>query len=74
MGYNGVVAEDIVNFNLRLPRDIHEQLKVVAEEADRSIHGQILACLRSCVTAHRQASRTADTRAPYTPEADKTEH
>ncbi|WP_405646999.1 Arc family DNA-binding protein [Streptomyces sp. NBC_00019] len=43
--YNGCM----VNFNLRLPDDLHEAIKAAAEREGRSRHGQILWYLRRAV-------------------------
>ena len=37
---------DVIRFALRLPSDLHEQLKKLAEREDRSLHGQIIFMLR----------------------------
>ncbi len=37
---------DVLRFVLRLPPDLHEQLKELADREGRSLHGQILYMLR----------------------------
>lgn len=37
---------EIVRFVLRLPPDLHAQLKALAEREDRSLHAQILHLLK----------------------------
>lgn len=43
------VDVDIAGFVLRLPPDLHEKLKALAEREDRSIHAQILHILRKAL-------------------------
>ncbi len=40
---------DVLRFVLRLPPDLHGQLKELADREGRSLHGQILYMLRECV-------------------------
>lgn len=40
---------EIVRFVLRLPSDIHAELKAWAEREDRSLHAQILHVLRRAI-------------------------
>ena len=48
-----VVVSDIVRFVLRLPTDLHEDLKRWAEEEDRSLHGLLIWIIRRAVRARR---------------------
>jgi plasmid stability protein len=41
----------MVNFNIRLPDDLHAKLKVAAERDRRSIHAEILWLLEHAVNA-----------------------
>jgi hypothetical protein len=43
------MGEKIVRFVLRLPPDLHEKLKELAEREDRSLHGQIIHLLRQAI-------------------------
>lgn len=47
--------------NLRLPADLHEALKRIAEEEDRSMHSLIVHTLRRLVN-ERTTERPSDSR------------
>ncbi|KND31422.1 hypothetical protein IQ63_26620 [Streptomyces acidiscabies] len=55
----------MVNFNLRLPDDLHAAIKAAAEHDGRSAHGQMLWYLRQAVTASGTPDRPGDD--PATP-------
>lgn len=42
-------AADIARISLRLPRDVHGRLVQIATAEDRSLHAQIIWCLRQCI-------------------------
>lgn len=50
-----VIESIIVRFVLRIPNDLHQELKSWAEEDQRSLHGQILWLLRRALKEWRQA-------------------
>lgn len=45
--YAEVMADDIVYFQLRLPRDLHERTKALAARDDRSLHWEALRIYRA---------------------------
>lgn len=42
---------EFLRFALRIPLDLHEKLKRLAEKENRSLHGQIIYLLRKAVEA-----------------------
>jgi hypothetical protein len=53
---------DTVKLQVRLPRDLHEQLQMLSEEEQRSLNGQIVYLLRRAVeqsAAERQVKIAA---------------
>jgi len=51
---------DVANekkFTLRIPDDLHEQLKLIADQDMRSLHSQILVILREGVEARTPEQR-----------------
>jgi hypothetical protein len=44
---------NFVGIGLRLPPELHTELKAIAEEEQRSLHGQILVLLRQGVARYR---------------------
>jgi len=48
-----LVMRDVVRFLLRLPPDLHDQLKAWAEEEERSLHAQIIYALRRALREWR---------------------
>jgi hypothetical protein len=49
----GVMAE-FLRFALRIPTDLHEKLKAMAERESRSLHGQIIYLLRKAVEGEKK--------------------
>lgn len=49
-------AADAIKLQVRLPRDLHEQLQILAEEEQRSLNGQIVYLLRQAA-AQAQAEQ-----------------
>lgn len=47
---------DVLRFVLRLPPDLHEELKAWAEEEERSLHAQIIYVLRRALKEWRRKS------------------
>lgn len=48
---------------LRLPDDLHQELSVIADHQERSLHGQILFLLRQALQRERDAEHAGtDTR------------
>lgn len=48
---------ETVSVNVRFPKELHRAVKALSEAEDRSLNGQILACLRACVEGrHRTPS------------------
>lgn len=41
--------KDYVSINLRLPPDLHKQVKEAAEQETRSLNGQIIQMLREAI-------------------------
>lgn len=50
-------------FTLRIPDDLHEQLKSIADQDMRSLHSQILVLLQEAVAARRTEQAN---KAPFT--------
>ena len=53
--YTEAMAEAVVRFFVRLPDDLHAQLKTWAEEEDRSLNNLIVRLLRRAVGDRRGA-------------------
>lgn len=47
---------------LRLPEDLHAQLKQLAKSLDRSLNAQIIHCLRTCVGNQAEQAITPTSR------------
>ena len=47
-------ADKVIRFVLRLPPDLHEELKALAARERRSLHGQILYLLQRAVEVTRE--------------------
>ena len=41
-------------FSLRIPNDLHEALKQMAEQHERSLHGEIIYAMRQFAANHRK--------------------
>lgn len=48
-----LVMGDVIRFLLRLPPDVHEELKAWADREERSLHAQILYVLRRALREWR---------------------
>lgn len=46
-------AKATIKMLLRLPPDMHERIKKLAEQEDRSFHGQVIALLRDALKRAR---------------------
>jgi hypothetical protein len=52
------MAEDLYShINLRLPRWMHEELRQLAQNEDRSVNGQILHAIREHLNKRRRRAR-----------------
>jgi len=49
-----VSTKPVIPLTLRLPAEIHAALVALAEQHDRSLHGEIVAALRLYVAEQRQ--------------------
>lgn len=49
----GYVMSEVIRFVLRLPPDLHEELKAWADREERSLHAQILYVLRRALREWR---------------------
>lgn len=45
------LMKEVVTFLLRLPPELHEKLKALAEREERSLHAQIIYILRRAIDA-----------------------
>lgn len=52
-------GEKTVMFGLRLPQSLHEAIKKVADEEDRSINGQIVRALKEWLRSWEQRKKDA---------------
>ena len=52
-------ADKVVRFVLRLPPDLHEELKALAARERRSLHGQILYLLQRAIDADHEGKAAA---------------
>jgi hypothetical protein len=44
-------------FTLRLPADLYDAVKRVAERQERSVHGQVVWCVKQCAEIQAEAER-----------------
>jgi hypothetical protein len=61
--YNGAMTAERVVLNVRLPADLHAEVKRIAEREDRSLNAQIIRFLREGAEryeAHRPKSESAE--------------
>jgi hypothetical protein len=59
-GYNGAMSPERVVLNLRLPADLHAEVKRIAEREDRSLNAQIIRFLREAADRYQASRPTAD--------------
>jgi hypothetical protein len=52
-------ADKVIRFVLRLPPDLHEELKTLAARERRSLHGQILYLLQQAVDRGQEGKAAA---------------
>lgn len=55
--------DDIVRVSLRLPRELHGRIQEMARADERSLHAQIVWCLRQCEQRARRTRKNVNGRA-----------